>query len=158
MVGALSPTKAQTNQNRLALGVGALYERGLDVTLSAEHTTRYHHAWEYFASGYLQWDDCADCGFVCPDSFWKNYRTWEVGFAYKPCVSLARSHYGSLRLGAGVGSDTHEVIGTVHLGYEHNYTLRHGWGLYWQARTEFVLNGRDLFRTGVTLGLKIPTN
>ena len=42
---------AQSNDNHLRLGFGALYERGFDVTLSYEHETKYHNAWEYFANG-----------------------------------------------------------------------------------------------------------
>ena len=34
-----------SNVNHLNFAVGALYERGLDATLSYEHETRYHHAW-----------------------------------------------------------------------------------------------------------------
>ena len=30
-----------SNCNRLVIGIGALYERGFDVTLSVEHETRY---------------------------------------------------------------------------------------------------------------------
>jgi hypothetical protein len=45
--------KAQSHGNRLSLGVGALYERGFDVTLAMEHETKNHNAWEYFANGYV---------------------------------------------------------------------------------------------------------
>ena len=79
-------TFAQSNSDRISFGVGALYERGLDATLSWEHETKYHNAWEFFANGYIKWDECESCGHVCPKSFWKNYRTWGVGAAYKPCV------------------------------------------------------------------------
>ena len=33
-------SKAQSHGNRLTLGVGALYERGFDVTLAVEHETK----------------------------------------------------------------------------------------------------------------------
>lgn len=36
---------AQSNSNRLSLGVGALYEKGFDVTLAVEHETQNHNAW-----------------------------------------------------------------------------------------------------------------
>ena len=35
---------AQTYSNRIGLGVGALYERGFDATLSVEHETKNHNA------------------------------------------------------------------------------------------------------------------
>ena len=57
---------AQSHSDRISLGVGALYERGLDATLAWEHETRYHNAWEYFFNAYLKWDECASCGHVCP--------------------------------------------------------------------------------------------
>ena len=69
----------------------------------------------------------------------------------------AQNKYGSLRLGASAGSDTHEFVGWAHVGYEHNYVLRHGWHLYWQIKTEVCINGQDLFRTGLVLGIKLPT-
>jgi hypothetical protein len=80
-----------------------------------------------------------------------------LGIAYKPCVARSRNKYGSLRLGASAGSDTHEFVGWAHVGYEHNYVLRHGWHLYWQIKTEVCINGQDLFRTGLVLGIKLPT-
>ena len=67
---------AQSHIDRISAGVGALYQRGLDATISWEHETRYHNAWEYFINGYIKWDECASCGHVCPESFWNNYRTW----------------------------------------------------------------------------------
>ena len=95
---------------------------------------------------------------MCPESFWKNYRTWGVGVAYKPCVWRGRNNHGNLRIGASAGSNTDKFLGGIHVGYEHNYALRKGWGLYWQAKCDLMLPDRkDLFRTGVTLGFKIPT-
>lgn len=149
---------AQRNSDRIMAGVGCLYERGLDLTIAYEHETRYHHAWEYFANGYIKWDDCASCGHVCPESFWNNYRSYSFGFAYKPCVTRSRNHNGNLRLGASAGSDTDRFLGGVHLGYEHNYTLRGGWKLFWQVKTDVMIKGEDLFRTGIVLGIKLPTN
>ena len=60
---------SQMNGNRLSFGVGALYERGLDATLSWEHETRYHNAWEYFANAYIKWDKDQDAGHVTKHSF-----------------------------------------------------------------------------------------
>ena len=48
---------AQSHSDRISLGVGALYERGLYATLSWEHETRYHNAWEYFFNAYLKWEE-----------------------------------------------------------------------------------------------------
>lgn len=149
---------AQHNDNRIMAGVGCLYERGLDLTIAYEHETRYHHAWEYFANGYIKWDDCSSCGHVCPESFWNNYRSYSFGFAYKPCMARGRNHHGNLRIGASAGSDTDRFLGGVHLGYEHNYTLRGGWKLFWQVKTDVMIKGEDLFRTGIVFGIKLPTN
>ena len=70
---------AQTYSNRIGLGVGALYERGFDATLSVEHETKNHNAWEYFLNGYVKYDKDANAGHITNESFWKNYRTWGVG-------------------------------------------------------------------------------
>ena len=86
---------AQRNSGRLLLGVGLLYENGMDVTLAYEHEMNYRHAWEFFANGYLKWAECKSCGHICPESFWRNYRTYGFGVAYKPCVVRGRNHYAT---------------------------------------------------------------
>lgn len=147
---------AGDRDGRVSLGIGLLYDNGLEATLSYECESDYHNAWEFFANGYLKWDKCAACGHICPDSFWKNYRTWSIGAAYKPCVVRSRNHYGSFRFGASLGSDTHKVLGGVHAGYEHNYRLRGGWQVYWQVKSDLMIKSKDLFRTGIVLGVKLP--
>ena len=149
---------AQNNSNRINFGVGALYERGFDATLSVEHETKNHNAWEYFANYYIKYDKDKDkeAGHITMDSFWKNYRTWGVGVAYKPCVFRGKNSYGALRLGGSIGSDTHEFVGWVNAGYEHNFVLHHGIKLFVQAKTDLAINGLDLFRTGVSIGVKFP--
>ena len=106
---------AQTYSNRIGLGVGALYERGFDATLSVEHETKNHNAWEYFINGYVKYDKDTNAGHITNDSFWKNYRTWGVGVAYKPCVFRGKNNYGALRIGGSAGSDTHEFMGCTTL-------------------------------------------
>lgn len=150
----LTSSYAQDGLNRISLGTGVLYERGLDLTISYEHETKYHNAWEYFGNVYLKWDECASCGHVCPDSFWKNYRTYDFGIAYKPCVVRGRNNHGNVRIGASVGSDTDKVIGGIHVGYEHSYALRSGWQIFWQVKTDIMIKGLDTFRTGAALGIK----
>ena len=147
---------AQRNSGRLSLGAGLLYKNGLDVTLAYEHEMDYHNAWEFFVGGYLQWAECASCRHICPDSFWRNYRTYGFGVAYKPCVTRGRNHYGSLRIGASAGSDTKKFLGGLHLGYEHSYVLRSGWTLYWQVKSDVMIKGADVLRAGVVLGVKLP--
>lgn len=153
-IATLTSSHAQDGSNRISLGTGVLYERGLDLTLSYEHETKYHNAWEYFGNVYLKWDECASCGHVCPDSFWKNYRTYDFGIAYKPCVVRGRNNHGNVRIGASVGSDTDKVIGGIHVGYEHSYAFRSGWQIFWQVKTDIMIKGLDTFRTGAALGIK----
>ena len=148
---------AQTYSNRVGIGVGALYERGFDATISVEHETKNHNAWEYFLNGYVKYEDDKTAGHITNDSFWKSYRTWGLGFAYKPCVYMGKNNYGCLRLGGSAGSDTDEFMGWVHAGYEHDYVLRKGWHLYWQVETDLCINGKDLFRSGVCVGFRLPT-
>lgn len=147
---------AGDRDSRMSFGVGLLYENWLDATISYERENAYHNAWEFFANGYLKWDKCDVCGHICPDSFWKNYRSWSIGAAYKPCVIRGRNHYGSFRFGGSLGSDTHRVLGGVHAGYEHNYRLRGGWQVYWQVKSDLMIKGKDLFRTGIVFGVKLP--
>ena len=155
IIGLATSASATENTNRFKVGVGLLYENGLDLTIAYEREIGNHNAWEFFANGYIKWNDCASCGHVCPDSFWKNYRSWGVGAAYMPCVVRGRNHYGNLRLGGSLGSDTHRVLGGIHLGYEHSYVLKGGPELFWGVKTDLMIKGEDLFRTGITLGFKI---
>lgn len=78
---------AQQGSGRLSLGTGLLYKNGMDITLAYEHEMNYRHMWEFFVNGYLQWAECASCGHICPESFWRNYRSYGFGVAYKPCMT-----------------------------------------------------------------------
>lgn len=148
---------AQMNNNHLNVSVGALYERGFDATIAYEHGTKYHNAWEYFAVGYIKYDKDPDAGHITKKSFWDNYRSWHVGIAYKPCISRGRNHHGNARIGASAGSDTHDFIGGIHVGYEHTYALKHGWEFFFQVKEDIIIpRSGDLFRTGVSLGFKMP--
>lgn len=145
-----------SNINHLQLSVGALYERGFDATLAYEHETKYHNAWEYFANGYIKYADDPDAGHITKDSFWNNYRAWLFGIAYKPCIVRHRNGHGNFRIGLMAGSDTKKFIGGGTVGYEHSYALRRGWEFFFQVKSDFIIRGEDLFRTGVALGLKAP--
>ena len=151
-----STVQAQTNDNHLLLSVGALYERGLDATIAYEHGSKYHNAWEYFATGYVQYDDDPDAGHITKKSFWHNYNSWHLGIAYKPCVTRGRNHHGNLRIGASGGSDTHDFVGGVHVGYEHTYALKNGWELFFQVKEDAIINSGIDWRTGISLGCKLP--
>lgn len=145
-----------TNQNHLMLSAGALYERGFDATIAYQHETKYHNSWEYFASYYIKYEDDPLAGHITKDSFWNSYNTWLIGAAYKPCVSRGRNHHGNVRIGVSCGSDLSDIIGGGHLGYEHSYALYSGWEIFFQVREDFILRGKDNFRTGVSLGVKVP--
>ena len=154
MALAVVVANATENSGRFKVGVGMLYENGLDLTVGYEIEGADHNMWEFFANGYVKWAECATCGHVCPDSFWKNYRTWGVGAAYKPCVCRGRNNYGNIRVGASLGSDTHSVLGGIHAGYEHSFVLRHDWALFLGAKVDLMIKGEDLFRTGIVAGIK----
>lgn len=153
-----SNCKAQSNCNHVQAAFGLLYERGMDVTLSYEHESRYHNAWEYFVNGYLKWYEDPVAGHVTTDSFWNSYNTWEIGLAYKPCVIRCRNNHGNARLGFGGGSDLHRFVGYLHVGYEHSFALCGGWELFFRVKEDISIKGRDLFRTGADIGVKIPLN
>lgn len=157
MLTIVTTATADDRQGRVQIGTGLLYERGLDLTVGYEYETGYHHAWEFFGNVYLKWDECTDCKHVCPKSFWNHYNTWGVGAAYKPCVFRSRNHHGNLRMGGSLGSNRDKVLGGIHVGYEHSYALRKGWKLFWQAKCDLMIKGEDLFRTGIVIGVKIPT-
>lgn len=149
-------SKAQTYGNHIELGVGTLYENGFDATFSIVHETKHHNAWEYFFNAYVKYADDTQAGHITKESFWKNYRTWGGGIVYKPCVNRGKNNYGCLRLGGSIGSDTDEVVGWVNAGYQHNFVLHNGFQLFCQVKTDVAINGLDLFRTGVCMGVSIP--
>lgn len=156
LFGLLSPMIASDGEKFIQLGTGVLYERGWDLTVGVEQETRYHNAWEYFGNVYLKWEECNSCGHICPDSFWKSYNTWALGAAYKPAFVRKRNSVGRARLGVSAGSDKYEFVAGLHVGYEHNYTLRNGMVVYWHVKSDLMINGKDFFRTGVVLGVKLP--
>lgn len=117
---------AQSHGNHIMVGVGGSYPRGVEATIAYEHETEYHSAWEYFATGYLKYEEDPEAGHITNESFWHSYNTWTVGAAYKPCVSRGRNHHGNFRIGVSVGSDLDKVISAGHLGYEHTYNLYNG--------------------------------
>lgn len=156
LFGLLSPVIASDGDRFFQVGTGILYERGWDLTVGIEHETRYHNAWEYFGNVYLKWEECASCGHICPESFWRSYNTWTLGTAYKPALMRKRNSVGRARLGVSAGSDRYEFLAGLHVGYEQNYTLRNGMVLYWQVKSDLMINGKDLFRTGIVLGVKLP--
>lgn len=156
LFGLMAPAIASDGDKFFQVGTGILYERGWDLTVGMEQETRYHNAWEYFGNVYLKWEECASCGHICPESFWRSYNTWALGAAYKPALIRKRNSVGRARLGVSAGSDRHEFLVGLHVGYEQNYTLRNGMVIYWQVKNDLMINGKDLFRTGVVLGVKLP--
>ncbi len=141
--------RAQDNSNRIGVGVGAFYRPAASATLFWEHETRYHNAWEFFATGSLKLDDIEDLG--------TNYRCWGVGAAWKPCVFRARNRYGSARIGVSLGAAPTDFLAGIHAGWQHSYALRRGWQFYWNAGVDVMLPRRDdLFRFGAGVGIKMP--
>ena len=141
--------RAQDNSNRIGVGVGAFYRPAASATLFWEHETRYHNAWEFFATGSLKLDDIEDLG--------ANYRCWGVGAAWKPCVFRARNRFGSARIGVSLGAAPTDFLAGIHAGWQHSYALRRGWQFYWQAGVDVMLPRRDdLFRVGAGVGIKMP--
>ena len=69
---------AQSHSDRISLGVGTLYEHGVDATISWEHETRHHNAWEYFINGYIKWDECALCTIYVPNHSGKTIAPGEL--------------------------------------------------------------------------------
>ena len=111
--------------------------------------------------GFCQWlhsmEQMCSCGHICRIILEK-LSSYGFGAAYKPCVVRGRNHHGNIRIGASIGSDTRHFMGGFHLGYEHNYVLQGGWCLFWQVKTDLMIKGEDLFRTGIVLGVKLPLN
>lgn len=148
---------AQNRTDYINTGLGYLLENNVEGTVSFEHETKYHNAWEYFVSASLKYEECKDCGHICDESFWNNYNTVAFGVAYKPCVIRGRNHHGNLRFGASVGCATgNDIVTGLHAGYEHSYTLHSGWQLYWQVKCDGMINGKDAIRGGIAAGIKIP--
>ena len=56
------------------------------------------------------------------------------------------------------GSDTDKFVGGGTVGYEHSYCLHNDWEVFFQVKEDVVVRGEDLFRTGVSVGVKIPLN
>lgn len=145
-----------SNLWRGMVSAGALFERGLDATVSVEKELKYRNSVEVFFNAYLKWEEDERAGHVTRESFWHSYNTWSVGAAYKPCVYRRRNVHGNARLGVSCGSDLDEFIGIVHVGYEQSFALKGGWELFFNIREDVCICAKDLFRTGVGIGVKVP--
>lgn len=146
----------QGHGNHLMVGVGASYPKGFEATLAYEHEMNYHNAMEYFANYYIQYETDPEAGYVTKKSFWHSYNIWNIGFAYKPCVTRGRNHHGNIRIGMSGGSDLHKFVGVGSLGYEHTFNLYNGWSVFFQVKEDVTMRGKNLFRTGGAIGVKIP--
>lgn len=154
--GIPSSMVAQNQGSHFMIAMGGAYPRTLESTISYEKEMLYHNAWEYFATYSIQYDEDPEAKHITRKSFWHNHNTWGVGAVYKPCVGRGRNHHGSLRIGAGAGSDFHKAIGAVHVGYEHTYNLYDGWSVFFAIKEDISIRGKDRFKTGINLGAKIP--
>lgn len=146
----------QTHGDHVMIQAGVSYPSAMEGTLAYEHETDYHSAWEYFGSYYLRYEKDKSVGHITNESFWHTYNTWNVGIAYKPCVTRGRNHHGNLRIGVSGGSDLDHAIGMAHIGYEHTYNLYNGWAVFFQVKEDVGIRMKDTFRTGAYIGVKIP--
>lgn len=156
VIGIPTSMVAQSHGSHLQVSLGVSYSKTMEATLAYEKEGDYHHAWEYFGCYSIQYADDPEAGHITPKSFWHHYNTWMIGVAYKPCVTRGRNHHGSLRIGASAGSDFEKAIGAAHLGYEHTYNLYDGWSVFFAIKEDITIRAKDRFRTGVSLGVKIP--
>lgn len=147
---------AGENDKYIGINAGLLYRNGFNSTISLEKETSYHNAWEIYGDLFTQWHKCPDCGKVCRESFWKYNRSWSVGVAYKP--SIARYKNASLRFrgGADIGANSHTFIASVEIGLEYIYTFQNRVQFAVQQKNDFVFWGKDHFRNGVLIGIKLP--
>ncbi len=141
------PVNAQDNSNRIGIGAGAAYPLTGNTTLFWEHETRYHNAWEVYATGSLS-------GFR---NMTNDDLSWGVGAAWKQCIFNARNRYGSMRFGASLGAARKEFRAVMNAGWQHTEALRRGRQFYWQVQAGVSLPKRDrLFHIGATVGVKMP--
>lgn len=146
----------QTHGDHLMFGIGASYPNGMEATLAYEYEMNYHSAMEYFANYYNKYKTDPEAGHVTRKSFFHDYNIWNIGLAYKPCVTRGRNHHGNIRIGVSGGSDLHKFVGVGTLGYEHTFNLYNGWSVFFQVKEDVTMRGKDLFRTGGAIGIKIP--
>lgn len=142
-----APLRAQDNSNRIGFGSGAAYPFTGNATVFWEHETRYHNAWELYATGSLD----GFCNITGDDL------SWGVGAAWKQCLFNARNRYGSVRLGASLGAAPKDFMAVLHVGWQHTKALRRGRQFYWQVQAGAALpKGEHLFHLGVAAGVKLP--
>lgn len=163
----VTSANAQSNTNFINVDLGANILRGVEASIAYEHGTKYHNAWEYFLTYHVSYDTDPECGHITKESFWHNFNTVHFGVVYKPCVTRGRNNHGNVRIGASVGSNVNSAlqdfdgfIGGIHVGYEHSFTLYHGWEMFFQIKEDVMIPKRngELFRTGAAVGFKIPLN
>lgn len=65
----------------------------------------------------------------------------------------AQSHGNHLML--DIGASYPRGLKTA-IAYEHTYNLYYGWSVFFQIKEDIIIRGKDTFRTGATIGVKIP--
>ena len=150
------PASAGDGETRVGLASGVYWPGVLGATLSVDHETRYHNAWEFYLDAFTKWEECPDCGKVCRQSFWKSRYGLGVGVAYKPAVHRTRNSVGRVRMGADIGTSNRSFSLGVELGYEYVWTFRNRTQVVLQQKNEVTFWGLPRWRFGGMVGFRIP--
>lgn len=156
MVTTAVTVKAGDGDRHLGLQAGVLYPGMLNATLSVDYETRYHNAFEFYLDAFTEWHDCATCGKVCKQSFWKSNYGLSVGVAYKPTVKRTRNSVGRFRIGADLGTASRAFALGVEVGYEHVWTFKNNVQFVFQQKNEVSFWAKPTWRIGGLLGLRLP--
>ena len=148
----------RNNSDRLSLGVGCLYQNGLDFTLSYEHEGQIPPHVGVFANGYLKWDMnappasisvrnhsgriTAAMGSVSPTS-----PVWRV-VATIMAMSVSEHRPGVTQNGSWAASTS--AMNTI--------TCFEVAGAVLPSENRFDDKRKTCSRTGIVLGVKLPLN
>ncbi|WP_181308810.1 hypothetical protein [Rufibacter sp. XAAS-G3-1] len=135
--------KAQEGYTRLSLSAGIMHKEAYTGTVALEFGKSYLKYLEVFADAYK--------------SQVTNTENYLGGVAFKPNITRATNRYLNFRVGAGVGSNTNNVIAGLQAGFEAGYIFKNNIVLMLHQKNEGIIGAKDHpLRTGLLFGFKFP--
>ena len=136
-----------------------MYWNTLPLLLEYEVQCKQIHAFAIYLDLTTTIKYCeTDKTYFCTNAFW-NYKSANVGFAYKP--RLVKWKNNSLRARTGMDMGVRQ-LGKFNLsldvGIEYSHTFKNRLQLYITQKNDFVFWSRYHFKNGLLIGIKIPTN
>lgn len=150
---------AQNGYTYIDLAAGLMIKNHTVGELSYEWAGRYYNGNEIFIEYAVSPSSelpiyNSDGSLTYFDS--SNNQNFLIGYAFKPLIARNKNVAFNLRLGASMGTDTEDFIGSLNAGFELNFFTRSGAILFFREKNQLVFFDNSQWRIGLLAGIKIP--